>query len=206
MNSNNLLIIFTKNPVEGKVKTRLAKDIGAENALKIYEILLRYSKEVTTPLEVTRQVYYSEEIPEKDLWSGKSFTKKLQSGKDLGERMENAFAQGFAEGFDKIVIIGTDLFELETKDLESAFIALDDHDYVIGPAQDGGYYLLGMKSLNSEIFKNKQWSTSSVFNDTLKDLEGATVKILETQNDIDVLEDIKDHPDFQNFIKYDRQN
>lgn len=201
MKNESLLLIFTKNPDRGKVKTRLAKDIGEENALKIYNILLKHSHQITSGLKHTKYVYYSENIPEKDLWNSGSFIKKLQQGDDLGEKMENAFKEGFSEGYRKIVIIGSDLYELELRDIQDSFNALDGNDYVIGPAKDGGYYLLGMKSFNSDIFRNKNWSTSSVFSETLRDFKGGKIKILRTQNDIDVLDDIKDHQAFQKFLK-----
>ena len=204
MKNKDSLIIFTKNPVAGKVKTRLAKDLGEEKALDIYQFLLKHSHEVTVPLEVSKQVYYSDHILEDDLWNEGEFIKKLQKGHDLGERMENAFKQGFQEGFEKIIIIGTDLYDISTLDIQIAFKALEENDYVIGPALDGGYYLLGMKSLNSELFKNKRWSTSAVFEDSMKDIEHGRVKILPTQNDIDVLDDLKAHPELQKIIKYDR--
>lgn len=206
MKSRNLLIIFTKNPRLGSVKTRLARDIGSQNALDIYRFLLQHSYEITTPVNTSKYVYYSHEVTEADLWDRGGFEKKLQHGNDLGERMENAFKLGFEEGFQKILIIGTDLYELQTKHIKEAFHALDHNDYVVGPAKDGGYYLLGMNSLNSDIFRNKKWSTSTVLQDTLKDMEGSRIRLLPTQNDIDVLEDIKDHPAFQKFIQYDRQN
>jgi uncharacterized protein len=202
----DLLLIFTKNPVLGKVKTRLAKDIGEENALKIYEFLLDHSVKVTAPLEVSKQVCYSDSVIENDIWDHNIFSKKAQSGNDLGERMHNAFKDAFSAGFKKVVIIGSDLFDLETGDLEKAFAELEEHNFVLGPAQDGGYYLFGMKSLNSKVFKNKDWGTSSVLKDTLADLENRNVKLLETRNDIDLLEDLKDHPALEKFIKYDQQN
>jgi uncharacterized protein len=202
----DLLLIFTKNPVLGKVKTRLAKDIGEENALKIYEFLLDHSVKVTSPLEVSKQVCYSDAVIEYDIWDPNIFSKKAQSGNDLGERMHNAFQDAFSVGFKKVVIIGSDLFDLETEDLEKAFVELDEHNFVLGPAQDGGYYLFGMKSLNSKVFKNKDWGTSSVLKDTLADLENRNVKLLETRNDIDLLEDLMDHPALEKFIKYDQQN
>ncbi len=206
MNKKNLLIIFTKNPVAGNVKTRLARDIGEENALEIYKFLLDHSFKITTALNITKQVHYSEDVPDEDLWDQGDFDKKLQYGKDLGIRMENAFRDGFRAGFEKIVIIGTDLLELRTEDIEFAFSALDNKDYVIGPAEDGGYYLFGMTELNTEVFRNKTWSTPSVFEDTLKNIKNSRIELLRTQNDIDVLDDIIDHPTFQKFLKYDRQN
>lgn len=200
MEVRRLLIIFTKNPEKGKVKTRLAKDIGDQKALDIYKFLLEHSRKITSDLNVDKQVWYSESISQNDIWADEVFFKKLQVGRELGERMENAFKEGFAQDYNQIIIIGTDLYELTSKQIEEAFEYLEDHDYVIGPAKDGGYYLLGMNSLNSAVFHNKTWSTSSVFDDTMNDLANARVKILKTQNDIDVLDDIKDHSAFQKFI------
>ena len=200
MKTENLLIIFTKNPELGKVKTRLARDIGDQRALEIYKFLLHHSYNITSSLQISKRVYYSEEIASDDLWDNGDFEKKLQKGEDLGERMENAFREGFADGFKRIIIIGSDLYEIETNHIQMAFSELENHEYVIGPARDGGYYLLGMNSLNSDIFRNKKWSTSTVFQKTLENMEGSTIKLLQTQNDIDVLEDIKDHPAFQKFL------
>lgn len=200
MNKENLLIIFTKNPVKGKVKTRLAKDLGDDNALKVYKLLLAHSYKVTSGLPVAKHVYYSKKIASDDQWSNGDFEKRLQKGEDLGEKMKNAFTEGFEEGFKRIVLIGTDLYELETEDIQNAFAYLKKHDYVMGPASDGGYYLIGMNSLNSEIFKNKEWGASSVFRETLKNMEGFRTRLLRTQNDIDELEDIKHLQVFQKFL------
>lgn len=206
MTKNELLIIFTKNPEYGKVKTRLAKDIGHKTALEIYEFLLAHSQQITAALKMDKQVYYSSRISENDLWNEGGFEKKLQCPGDLGERMKTAFKEGFQHGYQKIVIIGTDMYDISTGDIQNAFNELENHDHVIGPAEDGGYYLLGMKSLNSDLFRNKKWSTSSVFEDSMKDIQGARVKILPEKNDIDMLVDIEDHQAFQKFLKYDRQN
>ena len=195
-----MLIIFTKNPELGKVKTRLAKDLGDQKALQVFQILLEHSQKITLDLEVDKQVWYSSKICHTDKWDSLFYEKRLQKGKDLGERMENAFRAGFDEGYEQIVIIGTDLYELTALDIQMAFQALDDHEYVIGPAKDGGYYLLGMKYLNSKLFQNKRWSTSSVYKDSLADMGKDGIKTLRKQNDIDVLDDIKQHPAFQKFI------
>ncbi len=197
---DKLLLIFTKNPVAGKVKTRLAKDLGDEKALKIYKFLLDHSVAFTTPVKAEKQVYYSDSVNPDDIWDNDVFLKNKQSGNDLGERMHNAFNDGFEKDYKRIIIIGSDMYDIDSEVIESAFRELKSHDYVIGPAADGGYYLLGMKNLNSEVFKNKNWGTSSVLEDTLKDLEDKNVKLLETRNDVDVLDDIKDHPAFQKYI------
>tara|TARA_B100000929_G_C15490423_1_gene414232 strand:+ start:1328 stop:1945 length:618 start_codon:yes stop_codon:yes gene_type:complete len=196
----NLLLVFTKNPVAGKVKTRLAKDIGDPKALEIYKFLLEHSAKFTATVNASKQVYYSDSVNMDDIWDNKLYSKRKQTGEDLGERMLNAFENGFQEGFEKVIVIGSDMYDIDTIDIEHAFQELENHDYVIGPATDGGYYLLGMKSLNSKVFKKKQWGTSSVLKDTIEDLCDADVKLLETRNDVDLLEDIKHHPAFQNFL------
>lgn len=200
MVEKNLLLIFVKNPVIGKVKTRIAKHLGNKKALEIYNFLLDHSVQITTPVDVVKQVYYSEEIWYNDIWDNRIYSKRSQEGSDLGERMGNAIKNGFNEGFTNIILIGSDIFDLNQHIIENAFLELKNHDYVLGPAEDGGYYLIGMKSLNSEVFKNKNWGTSSVLQETLDDLKEKDLKILETLNDVDVFDDIKDHPAFQKFI------
>ncbi|WP_282017327.1 TIGR04282 family arsenosugar biosynthesis glycosyltransferase [Salegentibacter mishustinae] len=197
-----LLIIFTRNPEPGKVKTRLAKDVGDITAFKIYNFLLEHTVSVTRNLAVSKEVYYSEAIAQNDIWDHEIYAKKLQQGESLGERMKNAFQEGFKNGYQNIIIIGSDLYDLQREDLEKAFQLLREKDAVIGPATDGGYYLLGMNQLFPEVFEDKEWGTSSVLEDTLKDLKGKNIALLEARNDVDYYSDIKDHKDFQQFFKY----
>jgi len=197
-----LLIIFTRNPEPGKVKTRLAKDVGDITAFKIYNFLLEHTISVTRNLAVSKEVYYSEAIAENDIWETEIFTKKLQQGEGLGKRMKNAFEEGFKNGYQNIIIIGSDLYDLQQEVLEKAFQLLQEKDAVIGPATDGGYYLLGMNQLFPEVFEDKEWGTSSVLEDTLKDLKEKNIGLLEAKNDVDYYSDIKDHKDFQQFFKY----
>ena len=124
-----------------------------------------------------------------------------QQGKDLGIRMSNAFAEAFQEGYQKVIIIGSDLYDLHSETIEEAFQNLDTHEVVIGPAKDGGYYLLGMKSFIPEIFQQKKWSTATVLQDTLADLKSKKVTLLATKNDIDTFEDIKGISVFQQYLK-----
>lgn len=196
-----LLIIFTRNPEPGKVKTRLAKDVGDIAAFKIYNFLLEHTVSVTRNLAVSKEVYYSEAIAENDIWKSEIYAKKLQQGKGLGERMKNAFKEGFNIGYKNIIIIGSDLYDLQREDLEKAFELLKEKNAVIGPATDGGYYLLGMNQLFPEVFEEKEWGTSSVLEDTLKDLKEKNIGLLEARNDVDYYSDIKDHKDFQQFFK-----
>ncbi len=198
--SKNLLLIFTRNPELGKVKTRLAKTIGAEKALAIYKFLLAHTKKVTENIACDKAVYYSVKVREDDLWNGEIYQKKQQLGEDLGIRMQNAFQDAFASGYEKVLIVGSDLIDLSEEIIEKGFLQLASNDVVIGPAEDGGYYLLGMKSIHPNVFKNKIWGTSSVREETLNDLKDKKVHLLNELNDADVLDDIKEHPAFQHFL------
>lgn len=197
-----LLIIFTRNPELGKCKTRLATTVGDETALEIYKFLLKHTISITENLPMVKQVHYSVKVRENDLWNEAIFKKKQQNGDDLGQRMHNAFQQGFDEGYERIIIIGSDMFDMSQKDLEEAFSALNSKNFVIGPAEDGGYYLLGMRGLKAELFQNKNWGTSSVLKDTLFNLEKEKIHLLTVKNDIDYYEDIKDVPVFQQFLRH----
>ncbi|MEO1013124.1 MAG: TIGR04282 family arsenosugar biosynthesis glycosyltransferase [Bacteroidota bacterium] len=196
-----LLLIFTRNPELGKCKTRLAATIGDVSALEIYTFLLAHTAKITQNLPGTKKVYYSEEVWEKDVWDLAFFEKAVQTGADLGERMANAFLEGFASGFQKIVIIGSDMYDLSQSDLEHAFLCLENSDFVIGPAADGGYYLLGMKHFNPVLFQNKQWGKSTVFGDTMENLTNESTQVLPIKNDIDVYDDIKEIEVFKPFLK-----
>lgn len=199
--NNNLLIIFTRNPELGKVKTRLAVSVGDSSALEIYKFLLNHTVSITKKLNVNKQVHYSAKVRNNDLWDESVYTKKLQSGEDLGIKMNYAFQQGFEDGFNNIIIIGSDMYDMSQQDLEEAFLALQNHDYVIGPAKDGGYYLIGMKKLNPTLFRNKNWGTNTVLKDTLKNLKNESLKILPQLNDVDNYLDIKEIDVFQQFLK-----
>ena len=193
--SKNLLLIFTRNPELGKAKTRLAKTVGDETALEIYKFLLEKTRDISSKVSSDKAVYYSVKIRENDIWNENTFQKHQQVGEDLGIRMLNAFKNGFEAGYEKVMIIGSDLYDLTSEDIENAFDELNNNDLVIGPAEDGGYYLLGMNSLHSTIFKNKNWGTETVRKDTLSDLKDKKVKLLAFKNDIDVYEDILNIPE-----------
>jgi len=200
-NSKNLLIIFTRNPVLGQCKTRLAATVGDKVALDIYRFLLNHTFAITKELPVQKQVYYSNEIWQDDIWDNSIFDKRLQQGSDLGERMSNAFRKGFEDGFENIIIIGSDMYDLDMTDLEVAFDTLKQNDFVIGPAEDGGYYLLGMKVYNESVFKNKNWGKEKVFQSTMDDLKNEKVSLLKSKNDIDLYDDVKHIEVFQPYLK-----
>ncbi|MEM8584666.1 MAG: TIGR04282 family arsenosugar biosynthesis glycosyltransferase [Bacteroidota bacterium] len=157
------LVIFVKNPIAGKTKTRLASDVGNEMALAMYGQLMDYTRREALKLSgVDRLLYYSDFIPQNDMWSMGGFNRRVQSGADLGERMENAFSEVFSAGADRIIIIGSDCPGVTSDLLVEAFSLLKENDVVLGPALDGGYYLLGMKSLHESLFREMQWSIESV--------------------------------------------
>ena len=198
--NNNLIIVFVRTPELGKVKTRLAKAIGDQAALTIYKLLLKHTSTVLHELSFDKVVYYSEKIENNDFWKASLFEKKLQKGADLGERMQQAFETAFDRGYKKVLIIGSDLFELTSTLIISALEALETYDISIGPSLDGGYYLLGMKELHPAVFKNKKWGTDSVLENTLQDLKQQNVKLLEALNDIDTFEDLQQQPELLNKI------
>ena len=201
MNSKNLLLIFTRNPELGKVKTRLAKDLGDQSALDIYKFLLGHTVAITEALPIIKEVHYSEKIYENDIWDASIYQKKQQVGEDLGDRMLHAFAEGFKNGYSNIIIIGSDMYDITSEELMAAFKELDTKEFVIGPAEDGGYYLLGMHKLKPAIFVNKEWGTNTVLRETLKDLKGENFSLLEEKNDVDYYSDIKEHKAFQQFFR-----
>ncbi len=197
----NLLLIFTRNPELGKVKTRLAQDVGDQNALIIYKMLLDHTFKITKPVDAIKQVWYSENIQNEDLWSSGDFQKHLQVGKDLGARMQLAFQKGFQAGYQNIIIIGSDLYDIDSKDIDEAFVKLEKHGTIIGPAEDGGYYLLGLTEMIPELFEEKPWGTDVVLQKTLQTLQNYSYELLEEKNDVDYWSDIEDIPIFQEVLK-----
>ncbi|TQD38512.1 TIGR04282 family arsenosugar biosynthesis glycosyltransferase [Haloflavibacter putidus] len=200
MKNKRLLLIFTKNPILGKCKTRLAKAVGEKLALEIYHYLLKHTANVAQKVEADKCVYYSENVEKNDYFSESEFQKKIQYGGNLGERMHNAFQEGFTEKYSQIIIIGSDMLAISAQEINRAFKHLEKYKYVIGPAQDGGYYLLGMRQLHPTVFRNKKWSSSSVFKETMRNLPTAETAVLEVKNDIDTIEDIDENSVLQKFI------
>jgi len=189
------LIIFARNPVRGKVKTRLAATMGDDKALSIYQSLLEHTVQITQQLPYDCYVFYADGISKNDVWPDDLYLKKNQEGKDLGQRMLHAFDTLFQQGYKKIIIIGTDCFELSSFILLDAFTALDEKEVVIGPSEDGGYYLLGMRQFFPFLFEEKAWSTDSVYSSTVQQLviQNIRYEILPILNDIDTEDDWKQY-------------
>ena len=190
----NALLITVKNPMPGKVKTRLAATAGEVRALEIYLALLAHTRAVAQQVEAQRYVFYSDFVNENDAWSGPHFTKKLQSSGDIGERMATCFAETLPL-HAKAVLVGSDIPGLSREILELAFEKLSEFDFVIGPAEDGGYYLIGMKTFEPAVFQGITWSTPTVFEKTIQKIEvlGETWFQLPTLSDVDFEEDWERH-------------
>ena len=165
--NKNLLIVFVKNIILGKVKTRLAKSIGDAGAFKIYSELVQVTEHATNNIQTDKHIYFSDVIiPSK--WQQDQ--KSVQEGANLGERMKNAFRDGFEKGYENIVLIGSDLPNISKEIIDTGFDRLQENEIVFGPAEDGGYYLIGMTKMNASIFENKPWSTSELLEITLHEL------------------------------------
>lgn len=187
--TKNLLIVFVKNIIVGKVKTRLAKTIGDEGAFQIYSELVGITEQETQRVKAARHIYFSDVIISSKWENDQKFT---QEGPGLGIRMKNAVQNGFDQGFENIIVIGSDLPDISSEVIETAFQQLESNDVVFGPADDGGYYLLGMSQMISSIFDNKPWSQSNLLECTLNEIseQGKSISLLQTLNDIDTFEDL----------------
>ncbi|MPR33291.1 TIGR04282 family arsenosugar biosynthesis glycosyltransferase [Salmonirosea aquatica] len=186
------LIIFVKNPIEGQVKTRIAKTVGHTKATTIYRELLQYTHTVAEKLPAegyTKTVYYGDYINKNDLWNG--WAKALQPEGNLGDRMKQAFREQFATGASSVVIIGSDCLTLQSRHLEEAFQQLQTNDVILGPSTDGGYYLLGMNQLHGPLFDEMPWSQPGLMEKTLAVLRAAKLRysLLEPLTDVDEWED-----------------
>ena len=186
------LIIFVRHPELGKVKTRLAAGIGNEAALCIYKKLLEHTLTITKTIEADKFVYYADHIVNDDMWQHEHYYKLLQENADLGKRIQTAFQTVFDRGYKRVCIIGSDCYELSTEIIDDAFTALDQNDVVVGPAKDGGYYLLGIKELHHQLFENKNWSTETVFAETIQTINELNLSFttLPVLKDVDVVEDV----------------
>ncbi len=170
----------------------MAKSIGNAKALEVYIRLLNHTHTITKDLDCDKYIFYADKITDKDIWENTIYRKKIQQGEDLGERMHNAFTNLVAEGYNTIQIIGSDCYELTTEIIESGFEKLTEKEVVIGPSTDGGYYLLGMQAPVKNVFAHKQWSTDSVFTDTVMDLQNHSFSyaLLPMLSDVDEEKDI----------------
>ncbi len=195
---NNHLIIFLKYPQIGKVKTRLAKDIGDKKALDIYKLLVTNTLNKVHSTNFDISIYYTPKDKDKEVRKFvnlKDANYYPQTGRDLGARMLNAFSESFAACYKRTIIIGTDCPEFNYNTISDTFDLLNNHDLVLGPATDGGYYLIGLSKINKELFYNIEWSSEKVLKKTL-DIANKlnfNYKLLNFRADIDTITDLNSH-------------
>ncbi|GAB3695492.1 TIGR04282 family arsenosugar biosynthesis glycosyltransferase [Spirosoma flavus] len=189
------LIVFVKNPIPGQVKTRIARTVGDTKALEVYQHLLIYTQNLVSEFKERCAVYYGDFVNADDGWN--PFVKYKQSGLDLGERMHSAFEDQFKAGARKVVIIGSDCFDITPSHIHNAFAALDTVDVVIGPATDGGYYLLGMNKLQPFLFQDMPWSQPELRQLT----ELAVLQHNLTYARLDELTDIDEWADYEDYLQ-----
>ena len=194
--ATDALIVFVKEPRPGTVKTRLAAAVGDEHAAQLYRALAEEEVRRTKPArgEYQRLFFFTppDAGPALARWfPGETFLP--QQGVDLGQRMANAFETAFARGARRVAIIGTDVPGISRELVREALLALGDHDVVVGPARDGGYYLLALDRPRPMLFDAIPWSTSAVLAATAEraSVLGLRLSVLEPLSDIDTLEDLR---------------
>ena len=190
------LIIFARYPESGRVKTRLAKTIGAEKATEFYRLCAEHLFRETEKLPpgIKRYIYFDGKENEYRLqdWAGAGFDYIVQASGSLGHRLENAFSTQFTRGAGKVLIVASDVPDISSSIIVEAFRSLDNHEIVIGPCHDGGYYLIGMKKLHRDIFNGIPWSTSQVYTHTLANIKKLDISLCQLPSlyDIDTEEDL----------------
>ena len=190
-----LLIIFVKAPRPGTVKTRLAREIGEAAACAAYCRMVNDLRSNLARLEPV-EIRFTPDDARKDVvqWLRPGWRLAPQGVGELGTRLQAAFAQAFASGSKRVVVIGSDCPTVTASDIELGWKELQAHDMVIGPAQDGGYWLIGLRSARPRLFQEINWSTSTVLVETLKRAEaaGLKVKLMRQRSDIDSPADWKE--------------
>ena len=195
--SKNQLIIFCRFPTPGKAKTRLIPQLGKESAAQIHrelaEFTLRLARGVKSTADLTPVVScHGGTLEEFQNWLGDKNYYIEQPEGNLGEKIAQTFQSTFTEGASKVIIIGTDCPELTVEILKQAFVELESKDLVLGPAKDGGYYLIGLSSFFGELFQDISWGEKTVFTTTMEiaDKHLISTGLLPMLNDIDRPEDL----------------
>lgn len=206
MTTKQRLILFTRYPVAGRTKTRLIPALGARGAAQIQqrmtELIAEHALQLNDTLGVEPFIYYCGGSDKQVAsWLGPAFTYRPQSSGDIGQRMAAAFSENFIRGVSKIVLVGSDIPGLTSQLIAKAFAVLDSNDTVIGPAVDGGYYLIGIhdrvqERLLPHIFSGILWSTETVFKETIAILlkRDISYTILPELHDIDRPSDLAKAP------------
>jgi hypothetical protein len=196
MTDEKCLVLFIKSPEKGMVKSRLAKDTDENTALSLYRLFVMDLLKTLKTGWYSLRIYFSppDAADKLSAWLGEGYSYLPQKGTDLGARMKNAFRDTFAEGFKKVLLIGSDVPDLSCSILNEAF-TFDHCDAVLGPSPDGGYYLIGFRhdTFTPEIFEGIQWGTEHVFRNTMAVFhkKKRRVQVLPPKMDIDRIEDLR---------------
>jgi uncharacterized protein len=192
------LLLFVRHPAPGEVKSRISASIGTDHATELYRRFVSDMLDTarTAGYPVTVMVTPGDRLDDVRHWLGADLRYLAQNGAGLGERMENAFRAIFSEGAPRAVLIGSDIPDLPGDVLHESMIALAGNDAVIGPARDGGYYLIGFRNERflPEIFEGIRWSSSDVFDRTMEIFKrkNASVHVLPAWQDVDTVDDLRD--------------
>ncbi|MHC4365125.1 MAG: TIGR04282 family arsenosugar biosynthesis glycosyltransferase [Planctomycetota bacterium] len=195
--NDKCILFFAKYPEAGRVKTRLAADIGPDAAAQIYKNFIEDLLFLLENLNVNLKFYFGPPDTEAGFskWLGKKYCFKPQIGDNLGKILKNAFDDAFQEDFSNVVAIGSDSPDLPEDYINLGFHALGTHDVALGPANDGGYYLIGFTkdAFSAQAFEHITWSADTVFDQTLNILKQhrRSVYILPQWHDVDTLDDLK---------------
>lgn len=196
--SKNQLVVLTRYPEVGTTKTRLIPRLGAERAADLQRQMTEYVINSIRPLQqqvaLSMEVHFSGgSLQQMQNWLGRELTYCPQISGDLGQRLQQIFGHGFQHGLERIVIIGADCPQITAAHLRQAFHQLHRHDAVLGPAEDGGYYLVGLSRTCAPLFHNIAWGTERVLEQTLAAAANHHVSsaLLETLCDVDRPEDMR---------------
>ena len=194
------LIVFTRYPEAGTVKTRLIPALGPEGAKGLHREMAEYTLSQACRVGCDLEVRFTGgDRSMMEEWLGEGLHYKKQEGNTLGERMQNAVAEAFSTGTGKVVIVGTDCPGLTAEQIKTAFRLLDRADLVLGPALDGGYYLIGLCRLHEMLFRDITWGSEFVLKETLEAADKLQLKtaLLEKLADIDCPKDLSNWAKFK---------
>jgi rSAM/selenodomain-associated transferase 1 len=191
------ILVFVKLPEAGKVKARLSTDLNEDTVCRLYKFFVLDLLDTLRKLRHTFRICFYPADAEAEMadWLGRDLFYIPQAGKDLGERMKNAFIHTFSQGYSEVLLIGSDIPDLPGPLIEEAFEGLKNNEVVIGPAFDGGYYLIGFRknTFLPGIFQGMHWGTDTVFAKTMEIFKRNRCRVhaLTKWRDVDRLDDLR---------------
>ena len=195
--SKERLVVMVKDPARGQVKTRLAADLGDRLAETLYRCFVADILKTLRGSPHNCTVAFSPPGSRKSIeeWLGKDTSLIEQAGSHLGARMKNLFLSLFHEGCSRVVLMGSDIPDLPGEIIKEAFLRLKEEDGVIGPAADGGYYLIGFRKSGffPDVFEGIEWSTDRVYEETIRlfSEKRCRFSVLPVWNDVDTVQDLR---------------